>query len=268
MNFSLIAGQWNRIGRFYDAFPAGHASVSAALQRLNRFRASSRFYAANREPGRALKTGCRLQYRSEPKLPARGAPWPAQGRAASRPGPRRCTTAERGRISARDVHDQMNACSCLILILACIVCRQAREISRIAAATDFPFDPGHIARFSPNEWKNVIPGEEITIDPARSGIRTVPGVHSCTNRVHTLAGARYRSRPVFSAPRPGFADPLPSPGSAPPREANPRRRAREKGNPSPDCPSLRLFRDKLQECPGIKSTADLPRKFRPEQGLN
>ena len=38
----------------------------------------------------------------------------------------------------------MNACSCLTLILACIVYWQAREISRIAAAPDFPFDPAKL----------------------------------------------------------------------------------------------------------------------------
>ena len=63
--------------------------------------------------------------------------------------------------------------------------------------------------------------------------------HLALSRNRPLTGARYPSRPVFLAPRLGFADRLPSPGSAPPREANPRRRAKEKGNPSPDCPSLR-----------------------------
>ena len=48
---------------------------------------------------------------------------------------------QRGRISAREVYDQVNACSCLTLILACIIYWQAREISRITAAPDFPFDP-------------------------------------------------------------------------------------------------------------------------------
>ena len=62
----LIAEQWDRIGQFYAAFPAGHATASAALQRLNRFQASNRFYAANRELGRALKTEFVLQYMSEP----------------------------------------------------------------------------------------------------------------------------------------------------------------------------------------------------------
>ena len=38
---------------------------------------------------------------------------------------------QRGRISAREVYDQRNACSCLTLILSCIVYWQAREISRL-----------------------------------------------------------------------------------------------------------------------------------------
>ena len=71
VNFRLIAEQWDRIGQFYAAFPAGHATASASLQRLNRFQASNRFYAANRELGRALKTEFVLQYMSEPKLRAK-----------------------------------------------------------------------------------------------------------------------------------------------------------------------------------------------------
>ena len=87
MNFRLIAEQWDRIGQFYAAFPAGHATASVALQRLNRFQASNRFYTANRELGRALKTEFVLQYMSEPKLRAgEGAAGLAQGRAAPRLG--------------------------------------------------------------------------------------------------------------------------------------------------------------------------------------
>ena len=71
MNFRLIAEQWERMGQFYAAFPAGHTTASAALQRLNRFQASNRFYAANRELGRALKTEFVLQYMSEPQLRAK-----------------------------------------------------------------------------------------------------------------------------------------------------------------------------------------------------
>ena len=78
---------------------------------------------------------------------------------------------QRGRISAREVYDQMNACSCLTLILACIVYWQAREISRLAAAPDFPFDPDLLRHVSPIEWKNVILYGEIKIDPAKLKMR-------------------------------------------------------------------------------------------------
>ena len=156
VNFRLIAEQWDRIGQFYAAFPAGHATASAALQRLNRFQASNRFYAANRELGRALKTEFVLQYMSEPQLRAkvrRGLLKVEQLHALARA----VYYGQRGRISAREVYDQMNACSCLTLILACIVYWQAREISRLATAPDFPVDPDLLRHVSPIEWKNVIP---------------------------------------------------------------------------------------------------------------
>ena len=35
-----------------------------------------------------------------------------------------------GRINARELHEQINSCSCLTLILACVIYWQAREISR------------------------------------------------------------------------------------------------------------------------------------------
>ena len=166
VNFRLIAEQWDRIGQFYAAFPAGHATASAALQRLNRFQASNRFYAANRELGRALKTEFVLQYMSEPKLRAkvrRGLLKVEQLHALARA----VYYGQRGRISAREVYDQMNACSCLTLILACIVYWQAREISRLAAAPDFPFDPDLLRHVSPIEWKNIVLYGEIKIDPAK-----------------------------------------------------------------------------------------------------
>ena len=93
VNFRLIAEQWDRIGQFYAAFSAGHATASAALQRLNRFQASNRCYAANRELGRALKTEFVLQYMSEPQLRVTVRRGAAQGRAAPRLGARRLLRA-------------------------------------------------------------------------------------------------------------------------------------------------------------------------------
>ena len=110
---------------------------------------------ANRELGRALKTAFVLQYMSE-QLHALA---------------RAVYYGQRGRISAREVYDQVNACSCLTLILACIVYWQTREISRIAAAPDFPFDPDLLRHVSPIEWKNVILYGEIKIDPAKLKLR-------------------------------------------------------------------------------------------------
>ena len=153
-----------------EAFPAGHATASAALQRLNRFQASNRFYAANRELGRALKTEFVLQYMSEPQLRAkvrRGLLKVEQLHALARA----VYYGQRGRISAREVYDQMNACSCLTLILACIVYWQAREISRLATVPDFPVDPDLLRHVSPIEWKNVILYGEIKIDPAKLKMR-------------------------------------------------------------------------------------------------
>ena len=37
----------------------------------------------------------------------------------------------RGRINARDLWEQMNSCSCLTLIVACIIYWQARDMSRV-----------------------------------------------------------------------------------------------------------------------------------------
>jgi hypothetical protein len=44
--------------------------------------------------------------------------------------------AQRGPINARELWEQMNKCSCLTLILACIVYWQAREISPVLSHLD------------------------------------------------------------------------------------------------------------------------------------
>ncbi len=166
VNFNLIAEQWDRIGQIHAAFPAGHTTASAALQRLNRFQTSNRFHAANRELGRTLKTEFVLQYMSEPQLRARvrrGLLKVEQLHALARA----VYYGQRGRISAREVYDQMKTCSCLTLILACTIYWQAREISRMTATPDLPCDHDLLRHVSPIEWKNVILYGEIKIDPAK-----------------------------------------------------------------------------------------------------
>jgi hypothetical protein len=65
----------------------------------------------------------------------------------------------RGRINARELHEQMNSCSCLMLILACVIYWQAREISRLVRSRgheDAAIDVGMLEHVSPIEWDNVI----------------------------------------------------------------------------------------------------------------
>ena len=114
---------------------------------------------ANREIGLALKTEFVLQYMSEPQLRAqvrRGLLQVEQLHAMARGA---VYYRQRGRINAREVYDQVNACSCPTLILACIVYWQAREIARIGAAPGFPFDPDLLRHVSPIEWKKGSPHE-------------------------------------------------------------------------------------------------------------
>jgi hypothetical protein len=66
----------------------------------------------------------------------------------------------RGRINARELWEQMNTCSCLIL--ACIAYWQGREISRVLSQCD-PVANGTmesisplLEHVSPIEWDNVV----------------------------------------------------------------------------------------------------------------
>jgi hypothetical protein len=74
---------------------------------------------------------------------------------------------KRGRISNRDIQDQRNSCSCLTLILACIVYWQAKEIHRVILECD-PIGNGIdiqlIEHISPIAWDNVILYREYVID--------------------------------------------------------------------------------------------------------
>jgi TnpA family transposase len=65
----------------------------------------------------------------------------------------------RGRINARELHEQMNSCSCLTLILACIIYWQAREIDRVLNECDPEGNGINVSlleHISPIEWENVV----------------------------------------------------------------------------------------------------------------
>ena len=80
--------------------------------------------------------------------------------------------------------------------------RQAREISRLAAAPDFPLDPDLLRHVSPVESKNVILYGEIKIDPAKRG-KAAPADPTAASRptpAHVNGYGRRRTKGKGRAP--------------------------------------------------------------------
>ena len=74
---------------------------------------------------------------------------------------------KRGRIVAQELDAQMNTCSSLTLILACIIYWQAREIERVIAdrlPSDPPIDIALLEHISPIGWDNVVLYGQYTLD--------------------------------------------------------------------------------------------------------
>ena len=161
-----IAEQWDRMGQFYASLERGHTTASVALKRLVSYSAKNRFYRANRDLGRVLKTEFILSYMSQPQLRARirrGLLKVEQLHALARD----VYYGRRGRVNARELHEQMNSCSCLTLILACINYWQAREISKAVRENDpakAGVDVAMLEHISPIEWENVILYGQYVID--------------------------------------------------------------------------------------------------------
>jgi len=149
---------WDRMGQFYASLECGHTTASVAIQRLVACSAKNQFYSANRDLGRIFKTEFILRYLSEPQLRARirrGLLKVEQLHALARD----IYYARRGRVNARELHEQMNSCSCLTLLLACVIYWQAKEISRIVqmgAPERENVDFRLLEHVSPIEWENVI----------------------------------------------------------------------------------------------------------------
>ena len=169
----VIVEQWDRMGQFYGSLERGHTTASVALKRLASCTAKNRFYRANRDLGRVFKTEFLLSYLSEPQLRSRirrGLLKVEQLHALARD----VYYGRRGRINARELHEQMNSCSCLTLILACVIYWQAKEISRVVRwcqpeDDNDKIDIALLEHVSPIEWDNVILYGQYVLD--RSQVR-------------------------------------------------------------------------------------------------
>lgn len=123
----------------------------------------------NRDLGRVFKTEFLLSYLSEPQLRARvrrGLLKVEQLHALARD----VYYGRRGKINARELHEQMNSCSSLTLILACVIYWQAKEISRVVRSCDpegEKIDVSMLEHVSPIEWDNVILYGQYVLDPGR-----------------------------------------------------------------------------------------------------
>jgi len=169
INTKTIAEQWDRLGHFYASLESGYTTASVALRRLTGFSAKNRFYKANRDLGRILKTEFILDYMSKPELRTRirrGLLKVEEMHALARD----VFYGNRGRVDARELWEQMNTCSCLTLIVACIIYWQAKEISRAIRQGD-PSGEGidltMLRHVSPIGWSNIVLYGEYRLDRRR-----------------------------------------------------------------------------------------------------
>ena len=154
------------MGQFYATLKTGHTTASVALKRLYSMSKKNEFYRANRELGRIFKTEFILQYLSQPSLRRqirRGLLKVDQLHRLAR----EVAYAKQGRLTKQQFSDLMKSCSCLTLILACIVYWQAKEIGRIIAECnpeESGIDISLLEHISPIEWQNIVLYGQYVID--------------------------------------------------------------------------------------------------------
>ncbi|MFH1357652.1 MAG: Tn3 family transposase [bacterium] len=158
IHLDWIVDQWDRMGQFYASLESGHATASTALKRLVSYNGKNHFYRANRELGRVFKTEHILKYMSDPLLRQRTRRGLLKGEQIHALA-RDVSYGKRGRINTRDLQEQKNSCSCLTLIMACIIYWQAKEINRVINEHDPEkegIDISLVEHISPIGWDNVL----------------------------------------------------------------------------------------------------------------
>ncbi len=116
------------------------------------------FYKANRELGRIFKTEFILQYLSDPNLRRRIHRGLLKGEQLHSLA-RNVHYGKQGKNYTRDFQQQMSTASCLVLILACIVYWQVREIQRVILENNPKqdgIDISLLSHISPITWDNVL----------------------------------------------------------------------------------------------------------------
>ena len=167
IHISWICDQWDRLGHFYASLESGHVTASTAMKRLNGYTGKNHFYRANRELGRIIKTEYILQYMSDKSLRQRTRRGLLKGEQIHALA-RDLNYGKRGIINSQDLQKQRNSCSCLNLILACIIYWQAKEINKVVIESypeDSSIDLSLMEHISPIAWDNVILYGEYVLNP-------------------------------------------------------------------------------------------------------
>jgi TnpA family transposase len=157
-HLNWIVDQWDRMGHFYASLESGHTTASTGLKRLVGYTGKNHFYRANRELGRIFKTEHILRVMSDPltrRRMRRGLLKSEEMHALAR----QVSYGKQGKISARDLHAQLNTSNCLTIIMACIIYWQAKEISRVIQDHDAQMagiDLNLLEHISPIGWENII----------------------------------------------------------------------------------------------------------------
>lgn len=167
IHLEWIEEHWDRMGHFYASLASGHMTASTALKRLSGFSPQNHFYRANRELGRIFKTENILTYMSDPLLRLKRRRGLLKGEQLHQLA-RDVAYGKRGKISAKDISEQKNTCSCLTLIMACIIYWQSKEIKRIIDFHGNELDRAALSmlpHISPIGWDNIVLYGEYVLDP-------------------------------------------------------------------------------------------------------
>lgn len=157
IHMDWIEEQWDRMGHFYASLANGHTTASTALKRLTGFSPKNHFYRANRELGRIFKPENILTYMADPLLRQNRRRGLLKGEQLHQLA-RNVAYGKQGRINARDLQAQLTTCSCLTLMIACIIYWQAKEINNIMRTHGHEPDEKDLAmlpHISPIGWDNV-----------------------------------------------------------------------------------------------------------------
>ena len=158
IDMDCIVEQYDRMGKFYASMEMGYSMASNSMRRLVSFGEKNRFYKANRDFGRIIKTENILKYMVNPKLREqrrRGLLKTEQLHQLSRD----VAFGKHGKITGRELDQLKNSCNCLTLIDACIVYWQAKEMMRVCeeyGAVSQGINLHLLKHVSPIEWSNLI----------------------------------------------------------------------------------------------------------------